>query len=172
MCCFIWPNDTLNKQVLHPACLLHSYYLSTFFSIFAFIFSFLPTIGRYDKIIISHKRLSLSWSKPTTNEVKRKGEKRRREDQQQEGREEEGRAQYILHMDYVTKKTIIIMPNSNPKSGDIGVDFVATTTTRTPHQNLSEGGVLEGWNLTHRLHMGFWLSIGGKWYTRPMSQGE
>ena len=65
---------------------------------------FLATIGRYDKIIISHKRLST----PTTNEVKRKGEKRRREDQQQEGREEEGRAQYILHMDYVTKKTIII----------------------------------------------------------------
>ena len=114
MCCFIWPNDTLNKQVLHPACLLHSYYLSTFFSIFAFIFSFLPTIGRYDKIIISHKRLSLSWSKPTTNEVKRKGEKRRREDQQQEGREEEGRAQYILHMDYVTKKTIIISYLWNP----------------------------------------------------------
>ena len=35
------------------------------------------------------------------------------------------------------------------------------TTTRTPHQNLSVGGVLEGWNLTHRLLMGFWLSLGG-----------
>ena len=35
-----------------------------------------------------------------------------------------------------------------------------TTTTRTPHQNISEGGVLEGWNLTHRPIMGFWLSLG------------
>ena len=36
-----------------------------------------------------------------------------------------------------------------------------TTRTRTtPHQNLSEGGVLEGWNLTYRILMGFWLSLG------------
>ena len=31
---------------------------------------------------------------------------------------------------------------------------------RTPHQNLAEGGVLEGLNLTLRLLMGFWLSLG------------
>ena len=30
---------------------------------------------------------------------------------------------------------------------------------KNPHQNLSEGGVLEGWNLTQRLLMGFWLSL-------------
>ena len=36
-----------------------------------------------------------------------------------------------------------------------------TRTTRTTHQSLSEGGVLEGWNLTHRLLMGFWLSSWG-----------
>ena len=43
--------------------------------------------------------------------------------------------------------------------------FTPVTRTRTrtrtaPHQNLSEGGVLEGWNLTHRPIMGFWLSLG------------
>ena len=43
------------------------------------------------------------------------------------------------------------------------------TRTRTPHQNLSDGSVLEGWNLTHRLLMGFWLSLGGQ---GSMSQEE
>ena len=33
--------------------------------------------------------------------------------------------------------------------------------TNNPSPNLSEGGVLEGWNLTHRLQMGFRLSLGG-----------
>ena len=30
-----------------------------------------------------------------------------------------------------------------------------------PHQNLSEGGVLEVCNLTHKLLRGFWLVLGG-----------
>ena len=44
-----------------------------------------------------------------------------------------------------------------------------TRTTWTPCQILSEGGVLEGWNLVHRLLMVFWLSLGGE---GPMSQEE
>ena len=40
-----------------------------------------------------------------------------------------------------------------------------TRTTRkrttTPHQNLSVGSILKGWNLTHRLLRACWLSLGG-----------
>ena len=49
----------------------------------------------------------------------------------------------------------------------LGVDIVFTSVTRTtttrttPHQNLPEGDVLKGLNLTHRLLMGFWLCLGG-----------
>ena len=43
---------------------------------------------------------------------------------------------------------------------------------KNPHQNLSEGGVLEGQNLAHRLLIGFWLSLGGQGYEGPMSQEE
>ena len=32
---------------------------------------------------------------------------------------------------------------------------------KNPHQKLSELGVLEVWNLTHKLLMGFWMNIGG-----------
>ena len=32
---------------------------------------------------------------------------------------------------------------------------------KNPHQNLSEGGVLEVCNMTHKLLSGFWLSLGG-----------
>ena len=32
---------------------------------------------------------------------------------------------------------------------------------KNPNQNLSEGGVLKGLDLTHRLVMGFYLSLGG-----------
>ena len=39
--------------------------------------------------------------------------------------------------------------------------FTPVTRTTTPHQNLSVGSILEGWNLTHRLLRGFWLSLGG-----------
>ena len=50
---------------------------------------------------------------------------------------------------------------TNKMALDVRVCYLLTRRTRTSHQNLSEGGVLEGWNLTHRLLMGFWLSSGG-----------
>ena len=48
-----------------------------------------------------------------------------------------------------------------------GVDFVLP-----PHQNLSEWGVLEVRNSTHKLLLGFWLSLGGKGSEEPRSQEE
>ena len=48
----------------------------------------------------------------------------------------------------------------------LGINFVfplsqeKKSKNKNPHQNLSEGVVLEGWNLTNRLLMGFWLSLG------------
>ena len=50
-----------------------------------------------------------------------------------------------------------------------------TTTTRTnknPHQNLAEGEVLEIRNLTHKLLMGYWLSLGSWGSEGPISQEE
>ena len=47
---------------------------------------------------------------------------------------------------------------------------VTTTTTRTPHQNLSDWGVLEVRNLTHKLLRDLWLSLGGQASEGPMSQ--
>ena len=41
-----------------------------------------------------------------------------------------------------------------------------------PHQNLSEGGVLEVCNLTHKLLRGFWLILGDQGSDGPMSQEE
>ena len=39
-------------------------------------------------------------------------------------------------------------------------------------QNISEGGVLEVWNLTHKLHMSFWLRLWGYGSKGPMSKEE
>ena len=41
-----------------------------------------------------------------------------------------------------------------------------------PQQNLSEGGVLEVWNLTHQLLMGLRLSLGGQGSEGPKSHEE
>ena len=49
---------------------------------------------------------------------------------------------------------------------------INNNNNKTPHQNLSEGRVLEGGYLTHRLLMGFWLSLGGQGSEWPMSQEE
>ena len=45
----------------------------------------------------------------------------------------------------------------------LGVDIVFPLPQQQeyPHQNLSEGGVLEGLNFTHRLLIDFWLCLGG-----------
>ena len=42
----------------------------------------------------------------------------------------------------------------------------------SPHQNLFEGGTLEVRKLTHKLLIGFWVSLGGWGQKGPMSKEE
>ena len=47
----------------------------------------------------------------------------------------------------------------------LGVDFVFPLSQqeqkKNPHQNLSEGGVLEVLNLTYKLQIGCWMGLEG-----------